>query len=143
MHQFDLHSLSPSYMYKHVGLWRIEHISQSKFTDGVIIVILKIKRENAMKINFSLNLDFFYQTPFTCELKYWKHVFLIRILHFLTQIKVWREKMTIMRIPFKMILRSRMYVGIYLYFSFLETTSWIKQSQIFKWLVFVLLYAVL
>ena len=32
-------------------------------------------------------------------------------------------------------------LGIYLYFSFMETTCWIKQSHVFKWLVSALVYA--
>ena len=34
-------------------------------------------------------------------------------------------------------------LGIYLYFSFLETIIWIKQSHVFKWLVSTFVYAVL
>ena len=34
-------------------------------------------------------------------------------------------------------------LGIYLYFTFLETIIWIKQSHVFKWLVSTLVYAVL
>ena len=58
-----------------------QHISQSKFkndfeslnTDNVLSVILKIERDNAMKPNLMS-----FQTPFTYEMEYMKHVFPIR-----------------------------------------------------------------
>ena len=70
-------------------LWWREHISQSKFkddienlnTDDVLSVNLKIEMENAMKPNFHLKF-YVFQTPFTCELEYWNHLFPFRRWHF-------------------------------------------------------------
>ena len=76
-------------VYKHLVLWWREHISQSKFkddieslnTDDVLSVNLKIEMENAMKPNFHLKF-YVFQTPFTCELEYWNHLFPFRRWHF-------------------------------------------------------------
>ena len=133
-----------------------------------------------------------FQTPFTCELEYWKHVFLIRRWHFSYANQsqkekqsgrfkwfygfrkrkylnnVWRNisldssddaililqntKITTCDVPgcvaganksqttYENIYHSRWFnsaslyrvlcLGIYLYFSFLETIIWIKQSHV-------------